>query len=109
MDDGTPSRSVFSTNARKGARGGGGRHHGLLKHLSKDDLTLYHFREIRTAPAEKHLSLCRGCRDRLAAISLDVGRLIPPPGTTAPPPSPPEAPRPKAPLWRRLLRFRTNS
>jgi hypothetical protein len=96
------------SNARKGARGGGGRHHGLLKHLSNDDLTLYHYREIRTAPAEKHLSVCRGCRDRLSAIALDPEALTP--RSAGPSPKPPEKPRARIPLWRRLLfRGRTNS
>src|SRR6478672_8025518 len=46
-----------------------------LKHLHDDDLVLYSGGEIRTAPAQAHLHVCRGCRDRLRALELDVGRL----------------------------------
>jgi hypothetical protein len=71
--------SVPPVNAWKGARGGGGRHPGLLKHLSRDDLVLYHYGEIRTAPAEAHLSVCRDCSDRLRAMRRDLERLTLPP------------------------------
>ncbi|HSE64758.1 MAG TPA: hypothetical protein VLG15_14205 [Thermoanaerobaculia bacterium] len=99
-------QSVSLADARKGARGGGGRQHpGLLKHLSKDDLVLYQYGEIRTAPAEGHLSVCRGCRDRLSAMRLDVERLVSPPAghgrRSAPPASPPPAP-PRLSVWRHL-------
>ncbi|MEO8350054.1 MAG: hypothetical protein ABI610_14195 [Acidobacteriota bacterium] len=50
-----------------------------MKHLHDDDLVLYHYGEIRTAPAEGHLRICRGCRDRLQSMPLDPSALIPPP------------------------------
>ncbi|HEV8609515.1 MAG TPA: hypothetical protein VGS98_05540 [Thermoanaerobaculia bacterium] len=101
--DEPPVRSVSSADARKGASGGGGPHHGLLKHLSKDDLVLYQYGEIRTAPAEGHLSVCRGCRDRLRVMRLDVERLTPaPPGDPSRPPAPQKG-APRLPAWRRLL------
>jgi hypothetical protein len=69
-----------------------------LKHLRDDDLVLYQDGEIRTAPAERHLHVCRGCRDRLQALDLQLSRLTFPPATGAPPPPP------NLPLWRRVLR-----
>jgi hypothetical protein len=68
-----------------------------LKHLRDDDLVLYQDGEIRTAPAEKHLHVCRGCRDRLQALELQLSRLTFPPAAGDPPPPP------KLPLWRRIL------
>lgn len=50
-----------------------------LKHLHDDDLVLYHYGEIRTAPAEGHLRICRGCRDRLRSMPFDPSALTPPP------------------------------
>jgi hypothetical protein len=65
-----------------------------LKHLRDDDLVLYQDGEIRTAPAERHLHVCRGCRDRLQALDLELTRLS----------FPPEAPATKkVPAWRRFL------
>jgi hypothetical protein len=77
-----------------------------MRHLHDDDLVLYHYGEIRTAPAQRHLSICRGCRDRLQTLSLDIERLslAPPPPATASwgvPRSP--SPRPRLAVWRRLL------
>jgi RNA polymerase sigma-70 factor, ECF subfamily len=46
-----------------------------LKHLRDDDLVLYQDGEIRTAPAERHLHVCRGCRERLQALDLELTRL----------------------------------
>ncbi len=69
-----------------------------MKHLADDDLVLYQDGEIRTAPAERHLHVCRGCRDRLQALDLEIDRLKKPPSHgLAPPP-------PKLAAWRRLLR-----
>ncbi len=86
-----------------------------MKHLHDDDLVLYHYGEIRTAPAEGHLSICRGCRDRLAAMRLDLEKLslapperiaMRPPGPAeAPRPVPRASPRPRPSLVRRLLLF----
>ncbi|HZI65572.1 MAG TPA: hypothetical protein VFF17_03310 [Thermoanaerobaculia bacterium] len=50
-----------------------------MKHLHDDDLVLYHYGEIRTAPAEGHLRICRGCRDRLRSMPFDPSALTPPP------------------------------
>jgi hypothetical protein len=77
-----------------------------MKHLHNDDLVLYHYGEIRTAPAEGHLRICRGCRDRLQMLTLDLERLSlasPPPATASwtAPPSPSR--RPRLAVWRRLL------
>ena len=60
-----------------------------VKHLGDDDLVLYQDGEIRTAPAERHLHVCRGCRDRLQALDLEIDRLKKPPspGLAPPPPS----------------------
>jgi len=69
-----------------------------LKHLRDDDLVLYQDGEIRTAPAERHLHVCRGCRDRLQALDRRVSRMTLPPA--AGPPSPPR----RLSLWQRLLK-----
>jgi len=66
-----------------------------LKHLRDDDLVLYQDGEIRTAPAERHLHVCRGCRDRLQALDLELSRLSLPPAAPA---------TRKVPAWRRFLR-----
>jgi hypothetical protein len=66
-----------------------------LKHLRDDDLVLYQDGEIRTAPAERHLHVCRGCRDRLQALDLELTRLSLPPAAPA---------TRKVPVWRRFLR-----
>jgi hypothetical protein len=76
------------------------------KHLHDDDLVLYHYGEIRTAPAEGHLRICRGCRDRLQTLSLDLQRLslAPPPPATASWTTPRNpSRRPRLAVWRRLL------
>ncbi|PYQ34364.1 MAG: hypothetical protein DMF54_05060 [Acidobacteria bacterium] len=76
------------------------------KHLHDDDLVLYHYGEIRTAPAEGHLRICRGCRDRLQMLSLDLDRLslAPPPPATASWTASRRPPRPpRRAFWRRLL------
>jgi hypothetical protein len=78
-----------------------------LKHLHDDDLVLYHYGEIRTAPAEGHLRICRGCRDRLRAMPFDPAVLKPPPADFTRPPAGakprPEAARRSPGLLRRLL------
>jgi hypothetical protein len=78
-----------------------------LKHLHDDDLVLYHYGEIRTAPAEGHLRICRGCRERLSAMPFDPAVLKPPPADFTRPiarPEPsPEAPPRRPGLLRRLL------
>ena len=61
-----------------------------MKHLGDDDLVLYQDGEIRTAPAERHLHVCRGCRDRLQALDLEIDRLKKPP-SARPRPVAPEA------------------
>jgi hypothetical protein len=77
-----------------------------LKHLHDDDLVLYSGGEIRTAPAKAHLHVCRGCRDRLRALELDLDRLSLPPEPAAVARSAPAVP-PRLPAkpawWRRLL------
>jgi hypothetical protein len=73
-----------------------------LKHLHDDDLVLYHYGEIRTAPAEGHLRICRGCRDRLRSMPFDPAALTPPPADfTRPPRATPQPSR--LGLFRRLL------
>ena len=81
-----------------------------MKHLHDDDLVLYHYGEIRTAPAEGHLRICRGCRDRLRAMPFDPSVLKPPPVDFArpvarPEPSPEATPRRPGLLRRFLLRL----
>jgi len=77
-----------------------------IRHLHDDDLVLYHYGEIRTAPAQGHLRICRGCRDRLQTLTLDLERLslAPPPPATASRTAP-QSPsrRPRLAVWRRLL------
>ena len=86
--------------------GGHPAHARRLKHLHDDDLVLYSGGEIRTAPAQAHLHVCRGCRDRLRALELDVDRLSLSSGRgeapTGPAPVAPLLPRKPA-WWRRLL------
>jgi hypothetical protein len=78
-----------------------------LKHLHDDDLVLYHYGEIRTAPAEGHLRICRGCRERLNAMPFDPAVLKPPPADftrrIAHVEPSPEAPPRRPGLLRRLL------
>jgi hypothetical protein len=78
-----------------------------LKHLHDDDLVLYHYGEIRTAPAEGHLRICRGCRDRLRSIPFDPSTLKPPPADfvrpLASPAAAPEETRRRPGLLRRFL------
>ena len=77
-----------------------------LKHLHDDDLVLYHYGEIRTAPAETHLRICRGCRDRLRSMPFDPASFTPPPAElrprVKPEPDRPRAARPRG-LFLRLL------
>ncbi len=76
-----------------------------MRHLHDDDLVLYHYGEIRTAPAEVHLSICRGCRERLQTLSLDIERLslapLQPALATLSAARNPL--RPRLAVWRRLL------
>lgn len=78
-----------------------------MKHLHDDDLVLYHYGEIRTAPAEGHLRICRGCRDRLRSMPFDPAVLKPPPADFTRPAAGPKtgsAPTPRPPgLLRRFL------
>ncbi|HEX9286232.1 MAG TPA: hypothetical protein VF999_03080 [Thermoanaerobaculia bacterium] len=77
-----------------------------MKHLRDDDLVLYHYGEIRTAPVENHLAICRDCRNRLRTLTLDIDRLsfAPPPPATASRIAPEiSARRPRLAVWRRLL------
>jgi hypothetical protein len=97
--DEMPLPSVPSGNGKKGAQGGGGRTARSLTHLSRDDLVLYHYREIRTAPAEEHLGACRICRDRLGRIEHE--ELARPAAEGRPAFTSPS--RPRLPIWRRLL------
>lgn len=78
--------------AWKGA-GGGGPHPGLLRHLSRDDLVLHHYGEVRTAPTERHLAECPTCRERLRALRRDLQE--PSNHAALSPPRPP--------IWRRIL------
>lgn len=75
-----------------------------MKHPREDDLVLYRYGEIRTAPVERHVSICRGCRDRLRTMKLDPDLLSPaPPPTRYAPRVPPATPPRPLPFWRRLL------
>jgi len=77
-----------------------------MKHLHDDDLVLYQYGEIRTAPAEGHLRICRGCRDRLQTLALDLDRLSlapPPPATASWTASRRPSRPPRLAIWRRLL------
>ncbi|MDQ5857614.1 MAG: hypothetical protein M3542_04960 [Acidobacteriota bacterium] len=82
-----------------------------MKHLHDDDLVLYHYGEIRTAPAEGHLRICRGCRDRLQSMPFDPSALTPPPAHFTRPtraeaePNPPSFPQVHGFLRRLLLRL----
>jgi hypothetical protein len=73
-----------------------------LKHLRDDDLVLYQDGEIRTAPAERHLYLCRGCRERLQVLELEMRRLSAAPAA-APPLEEGRRPTRGLPAWRRFL------